>query len=89
MSKFLAGAIVLVVALAGCGDSGNGNDKGASAPTTPTKQAYIAKADAICATANKQERAMHPGAIEWHTGPKFENARWLARFTAPIRSSHY
>ena len=58
MSKFLAGAIVLVVALAGCGASGNGNDKGASAPATPTKQEYLAKADAICATANKQEAAM-------------------------------
>lgn len=64
---------VPIVALAGCGGE---DEEGLS------KQEYVARADAVCAKANKRETAMRPGGLGWHYGPKFSDADFLSQFIA-------
>jgi hypothetical protein len=73
----IAALVLLAAAAAATGCGGDDEDKG------PTKQAFIAKADAICAEANKKEAALNPGEIGWHYGDRFEDSAFLSKFTAP------
>ena len=77
----IAALVLLAVAAAAMGCGGGDDDKGL------TKQEFIAKADAICAEANKKEAALNPGEIGWHYGDKFEDSAFLSKFTAPGRDA--
>lgn len=78
--------IVLVFAFAvagvvGCGGDDDKEEQGLS------KQEFVAKADAICATANRKEEGIVREGPGWHYGPKFSNPRLMTRFTAAGRDA--
>lgn len=77
----IAALVLLAVAAVAMGCGGDDEDKGL------TKQQFIARADAICAEANKKEAALDPGAIGWHYGEKFEDSAFLSKFSAPGRDA--
>ena len=75
--------IVIVAAvlagLVGCGGDGDGGDGGEG---QPSKEEFIAKADAICADANKKEEAIVREGPGWLYGPKFSDPELMTQFTA-------
>ena len=69
-------ATVALVALGGCGGGDDDGDDRLS------REEFVAKADAICAEANKKETAMNPGGPGWHSGPQFEDEEFMTEFNA-------
>ena len=76
--KRLLTAAAVVVALAGCGDDGDGAPSAAGAAEPP---AYVAKADAICKAANTKETALGGGTPGWMFEDQYDDRRFLRRFT--------
>ncbi len=74
-------ALVLLVAAVAMGCGGGDEDKGL------TKQEFVARAEAICAEANKKEAALNPGGIGWHYGAKFDDPAFLSKFSAGGRDA--
>ena len=70
---------LLALGAAGCG--GDDEESGLS------KEDFIAKADAICAEANKQEAAIVREGPGWHSGPKFSDPELMTEFTAVGRGA--
>ena len=66
-------AAVLAAALAGCG--GGDGDAGLS------KEEFIAKAEPICADANRKEQGIVKEGPGWLHGPKFSNPELMTPFT--------
>jgi len=73
-------ATIAVLAVAGCG--GNDDDEG------PSKQEFIAQADAICQKADKEQAAVGGrGAKGGIYGPNFSDVAFLSRYNAATRDA--
>lgn len=84
MTARAATAILVAAALAGCGSDDGG---GATTSSAPTKAAYAARANAICAEANRQEYAAGAEGAGWIYAKQFDDAGYLKRFIAPAREA--
>jgi hypothetical protein len=80
MTKRAATAILVAAALAGCGSDGDGGAAKSSAASPPS---YTAKADAICAKANKGEAAAGAPGPGWIYLKEFDDAGFIRKFNAP------
>jgi hypothetical protein len=72
-------AAALVLAALAIGACGSDDDRGAPVNRSAT---YVAKADAICAQANKQEAAAGAPGPGWIYMPEFDDVEFLKRFNA-------
>ena len=77
---------IALLAIAGCGGSSDGNVAAKNAGVA-TKSSYAAKADAICAVANKKEAAAGAPGPGWIYMPEFDDVQFLKRFNAPGREA--
>jgi hypothetical protein len=86
-SMVVLGAVA--VAIAGCGGDDAGTDNSSAARPTSSaasgesaaKQAYIAKADAICRDANEKESALGAVGVDFVHHEQFDDPDFLADFT--------
>lgn len=75
------------VSLAGCGgddEGGGGSNEGSGGMS---KAEFVAKADAICAEANRKELAIVREGPGWLYSPKFSDPKLMTRFTAVGRDA--
>jgi len=72
-----------LLAITGCG---GGSDGDATAKNA-TKSTYAARADAICAVANKKEAAAGAPGPGWIYRPEFDDVQFLKRFNAAGREA--
>ena len=72
-------AVLVAAALASCGSDDDGGAAKSSAASTPS---YVARADAICATANKKEAAAGAPGPGWVYMREFDDARFIEKFNA-------
>jgi hypothetical protein len=75
----VASALLVAAVLAGCGSDDDGGAAKSSAASTPS---YAARADAICAKANKREAAAGAPGPGWIYMPEFDDADFLETFNA-------
>jgi hypothetical protein len=75
--------VPILLALITAGYAGCGGDDGDG----PSKQEFVAKADAICASANKKEAALGAPGPGWMYREQFDDADFLARFNAVGRAA--
>ena len=87
-NRTLAAALVAtaLLAIAGCGGGGD-TTVAAKKAHVATKSSYAAKADAICAVANKQEVAAGAPGPGWIYRPEFDDVHFLKRFNAAGREA--
>lgn len=71
----------LALAAAGVTGCGGDEDEGLS------KEDFLAKAEAICADANRKEEGVVREGPGWHSGPKFSDPELMTRFTAAGRDA--
>lgn len=82
-----------VLAITGCGGGSDGDaaanngDDAAKKARVATKSSYAAKADAICAVANKKEAAAGAPGPGWIYRPEFDDVHFLKRFNAAGREA--
>ena len=72
-------AVVLAISACGSDDDRGGAANKTSAASTPS---YVAKADAICAAANKKEAAVGAPGPGWIYRPEFDDVDFLKKFNA-------
>jgi hypothetical protein len=78
-----------LLAITGCGGGSDGDataknrDAAAKKARVATKSSYAAKADAICAVANKEEAAAGAPGPGWIYRPELDDVHFLKRFNAP------
>jgi len=77
--------VVVALAMAACG--GGGNDGGAARSSAASRPAYVAKADAICARANKAEAAAGAPGPGWIYMEEFDDVEFLEEFSAAGREA--
>ncbi len=70
---------IAVLSVAGCG--GDDDDQG------PSKQEFIAQADAICQEADKEQAAVGARGAKGIYGPNFSDAAFLSRYNAVTRDA--
>ncbi len=75
----VATAVLVAAALAGCGSVADGGAAKSSAASPPS---YVARADAICASANKKEAAAGAPGPGWIYMREFDDAGFLEKFNA-------
>ena len=79
-SRLVLGGVLAALAFAGCG--GDDAEKADTAKASAKPPGFVAKADAICAEANKQERALGAVEVDWIYHEPFSDPEFLAEFTA-------
>jgi hypothetical protein len=75
--------VIATLAVAAFGVAGCGGDE----ERALSKQEFVAKADAICADANRKEAGIVREGLGWHYGPKFSDPELMTRFTAAGRDA--
>jgi hypothetical protein len=82
-----------LLAITGCGGGRDGDaaakngDAAATKAPVAMKSSYAAKADAICAVANKKEAAAGAPGPGWIYRPEFDDVHFLKRFNAAGREA--
>lgn len=84
MYRDLRAIAVCAAVSAGLGLAACGGD---DTPKAPSKDAVIARAETICADANRTEQAVVREGPGWHYGPKFRDPQLMTRFTKAGREA--
>jgi len=95
VNRRLTAALVAtaLLAITGCGGGSDGDAAAkngyaaAKKARVATKSSYAAKADAICAVANKKEAAAGAPGPGWIYRPEFDDVHFLKRFNAAGREA--
>ena len=77
--------VLVTAAIAACGSDDDGG--GAAKSSAAAKPAYVAKAEAICADANRKEAAAGAPGPGWIYRPEFDDVDFLKRFNSAGREA--